>query len=138
MATGAEDGRVELGRLDGGIIRVRGLRSVARFAIHMRVLAGGFLVEDIRMAGLAGLMARELNGPGRDFGHGTSPVVAVLSKTFRDQETPDDEECQEAEHEDPSQAEKMSCILEDIHGTMSATTHPGTASLKRAETDLPR
>jgi hypothetical protein len=125
VTTGAEDGRVELGRLDGGIIRVRGLRPVARFAVHMRVLAGAFLVEDVRMAGFAGLMAGKFNWPGRDFGYGTSAVMAVLSKAFRDQKTPDSQEYQDPEYEHPGQAEKMSCILEDIHGTMSVTTQPG-------------
>ena len=105
MTTGAEDGRVKLGRLDGGIIRVRGLRSVARFAIHMRVLAGAFLVEDVRMAGFASLVAGEFNWPGRNFGYGISAVVAVPSEAFRDEKTSDDQEYQDAENEHPGQAE---------------------------------
>jgi hypothetical protein len=67
-------------------------------------------------------MACELDWPGRDFGHATSAVVAVLSKTLRDQKTTDNQEQQEAEHEHPGQAEKMSRIVEDIHGTMPVTT----------------
>jgi hypothetical protein len=118
VATGAEYCRIEFGGFYGsGIIRVLGQRSVAGFAIHLRMLTEVFLVKDVDMAGLAGLMAGEFNRPGRDFGHCISAVVPVLSKTFRDQETTDKQEYKETEHENPSQAEKMPCIFEDIHGT---------------------
>lgn len=118
VATGAQYGRIEFGGFyRGGIVRVLGQRSVAGLAIHLRMPASVFLVKDVDMAGLAGLMASELNRPGRDFGHCISAVVPVLSKTFRDQKAPHGEKYQQAEHEHPSQAEKMSCIFEYIHGT---------------------
>ena len=66
VATGANDGRVELRRYNGrGIVGMLGLSSVAGFAGHNDVLALLLLIDHVRVAGLAGVVAGEGNRAGR-------------------------------------------------------------------------
>ena len=70
VAAGAEYGRIEFVRFHGPwVIRVQGQRSVARFAIHMRMLAVFFLIEDVCMAGFTALVAGEFDGANSNFGY---------------------------------------------------------------------
>ena len=57
------------------------------------------LLEHVGMAGFAGLMAGEIDRPGRDFGKRVAAVVSVLPKAFRHQEASDDQEQKHAGNE---------------------------------------
>jgi hypothetical protein len=80
------------------------------------VLAVLFLVEDVDMAGLASLMAREVDGPGGGFGHRVPAVMPVFSEAFWDQEAADDQEQDDAHDKNCYQTENMSGIFEGMHG----------------------
>jgi hypothetical protein len=93
-----------------------GQGSVAGLAIDVGVLAVLFLVEDVGMAGLASLMASEIDGPGGGFGHRVPAVMPVLSEAFWDQEEADDQEQEDARDKNCCQTEKVSGIFEGMHG----------------------
>ena len=81
VAADAEHGRVQLGRRYArGIVGVLGQRSVTGFAVHVRVLAGLLYVQNVGVAGLAGLVAGELDRARCDLGDGGAAVVSVLSE----------------------------------------------------------
>lgn len=91
MAAGAEYGGIELARFRGRrVVRVHGQRSVARFAIHMPMLAILFLIEDVNMAGFAALVAGEFDGSDGNFRYRVPAIVPVLSEAFWDHKVPDD------------------------------------------------
>ena len=101
MAADAEYGRIEFfGGHGSRIIRVLGKRSVAGLAIHVRVLAIFFLLENVGVAAFAGLMAGKINWTSGNFRQSIAPVVAVLSEAFWDEKAPDHEEQQDAGDED--------------------------------------
>jgi len=121
MAADAEHRRVEFGRrYRSRIVRVFRQRPVAGLAIHMRVLAGFFLVEDLTMAALAGRVAGEIDWPRADFRHGIAAIMPVFAKTLRNQKSPYDQEQENARDKNPGHSEKMSCIFELTHMTFSA------------------
>jgi hypothetical protein len=66
----------------------------------MRVLAVFLFFEHVSVASLAGIMPRVTDGPRRDFRQGGATIVAVLSKTFWDEEFPDHQEQENAGEED--------------------------------------
>ena len=90
VATGAEYGRIELVRLHGRVIRVRGQCSVARLAIHMRMLAIFLLIEDVCMTSFTALVASESDGSDSNFGYRATAIVPVLTEAFRDHRVPDE------------------------------------------------
>ena len=121
MAADAEYGRIEFfGGHGSRIVRVLGQRSVAGFAIHVRVLAIFFLFQDVGMAAFASLVPREIHWPDCDFRQCVAAIVPILSKTFWDQKTTEDQEQEDARDEDSRQSKKMSRILEGIHGLLLA------------------
>ncbi len=121
MAADAEHGRIELwGSYGSRIVRVLGQRPVTGLAIHVRVLAIFFLFEDVGMAGFAGLVPGEVHRPGRDFRQCIAPIVPILAETFGDQKSAEDQKQENACDEDSGQSKKMSRILKNIHGMLSA------------------
>ena len=126
VALYTEHRRVELGRLHRGrIVGMLGERAVAGLTIDVRVLAVLFLVEDVGMAGLTSLMAREVDGAGSDLGHRGPAVVPVLSKTFWNQESADDQEQEDARDKYRGQSEKVSGIFESLHSGAGASVAAG-------------
>jgi len=116
MATDTEDGGVEFGRLHGGgIVGVFCQWSVAGFTVHVRVPAVFFLVENVGVAGFASLVAGIVDGAGGELGQSVPAVVAVLSKTARNQKAADAKKREDANQEDGCQPEEVSCIFEGIH-----------------------
>src|ERR1017187_8851171 len=80
MAADAEDGGVELGWGDGGVVGVFRKRTVVGFAVDVGVLAGFLGVQDVRMAGLAGLVAGEMDGTSGNLTDCGSAVMAGFAK----------------------------------------------------------
>ena len=123
VAADAEYGRIQLFRgHGGGIIRVPGQRSVARFAVDVRVFSVFLLLQDVSMAAFARLVAREIGWPGGDLRQCVAAIVPVLSKTLWDQERAEDQEEQDANGEDSRQSKKMSRVLKGIHGMLCRQT----------------
>ena len=58
-------------------------RPVARFAVHVRVLALRLLIRHIRVAALAGLVPGKLHRLGRNFTNRRAPIVPILPKRLR-------------------------------------------------------
>jgi hypothetical protein len=102
-----------------------GLRSVAGFAVHMRMFAGLLYVGDVRVASLARVVASELDGMRGDFADGGSTIVPILPKALGDNEMAHHQKHQKGENEKPRKPEKMPCILEDTHQDLSTTNVPG-------------
>jgi len=88
------------GRDGGRIIGVLDQRTMAGFAIDVRVPAVPFLFQNVAVTALAGLMSGEIHRPGSQLGQGISAKVSVLSKTFRNQDAAQDkkEEKAKAKH----------------------------------------
>jgi len=89
--------------------------TVARFAIYVRVPAVFLLVENVRVAGFASLMAGEVDGTGSDVGQRVPAIVAVLSKALRNHEAADSQKNEHAEQEDSGEPKKMACVFERVH-----------------------
>ena len=105
VTTYAEYRRVKLRGLNRGrVVSMIGQRSVASFAIDVGVLAIFFLVKDVGMASLACFMACKVYGQCGDFAYRIPAVVPILSETFWDQETANDQEREEAHGENSSQS----------------------------------
>lgn len=107
--------RIKLRGLNRGIVRVLRKRTMAGFAIDVGVLAGLLHLEDVRMAGFAGIVAGEVDGTGSNFSNGGSTVVAVLPEALRHHEVPDHKKQRESDYEQECEPEKMSCIFEKAH-----------------------
>ncbi len=121
------------------VVRMLGQRSVAGFAIHVRVLAILLLLKDVGMAGFAGLVAGEIHGPGRDFRHCVAAVVPILARNFLGPETRGAAGNRRMPAANtPAKSKKMSCILEGIHMSSTKTGCGGvlSASSDRRNTDL--
>ena len=112
-----------------------GQRSMARFAIHVRVLAIFFLFEDVGMAAFAALVPGEIDRPGCDFRQCIAAIVPILSKTFWDQKTTEDQEQEDARDEDSRQSKKMSRVFEGIPGHVvgKESLRPSVLCLSRQE-----
>jgi len=115
VATGAEDGCVELGRRHGrGIVGVTRLGSVAGFAGDDDVPALFLLIDYVGVAGFAGVVSGEGDWPGGDLGDGGAPVVTVLAKTARHHcGAQDDERHQRDQHYD-GEPDEMFDVLEHV------------------------
>lgn len=136
MAAYAEHGCVQFFRRHGSrIVRVLGQRSVARFAIYVRVLAILLFFEDVGVAAFASLVPRVIDRPGCDFGQRVAPIVPILSETFWDQKPPEDQEQEDARDEDSRQSKKMSRVFEGIPGHIvgKESLHPSVLCLSRQE-----
>lgn len=121
MAAHAEHGRIEFGgRHRAGIVGVFGQRTVAGFAIYVRVLAISLLLEHVGMAGFAGFVAGEIDRPGCDFRERVAAIVSVFAETLRHQKASEDQKQEYAGSEHSCQPEKMSRISEGIHSALSA------------------
>ncbi len=94
------------------IVRVFCQWSVTCLAIDVRVLAIFFLFQDVRMAGLASLMARKIHRPGRDFSQSVTPIMPVLSEGFWDEKPAQDKKQEEARDKDSSHSKQVRRILE--------------------------
>ncbi len=119
MADRTQKGGIEFGGLQGWIVRVLCQRPVAGLAIQERVLALRLLIQDIRVAGFAALVAGEVNRPGGEVGQGLAAIVPVLSETLGDQKPPNGQEQRQTDKKDSSQSKKMSCILEGVHAMLA-------------------
>jgi hypothetical protein len=79
------------------------------------MLAFAFYVHYIRVAALASLMTRELDGVGGYFTNGGAAIVPVLAKALGDNEVAHHQKHQECEDKEPRKTEKMSSILQRTH-----------------------
>ena len=82
-----------------------GQRSVAGFAIHMRMLALALQIEDIGMAGLASLVTGKFHRSGRNLANGIAAIVTVLSEALWNDVTSNHEKDHESENEESRKSE---------------------------------
>ncbi len=78
------------------------------------MLALLFLVDDVGMAGLAGVVAGEGHGPGGDLGDGGAAIVPVLPKAARDDDGAQDDECDQRDRHDGGEPDEVFNILEQV------------------------
>ncbi len=115
VATGADDGGIELGRFHGGrVVSMPGLGSVASFAGDDDVLALLLLVYNVGMAGLAGVMAGEGDRPRRCLGDGSAAIVAVLAEAARDDGGAQEKECDHCDRHDGGEPDEVFDVLEQV------------------------
>jgi hypothetical protein len=96
-----------------------GERAMTGLAIYMRMFALRLHIQNISMAGLAGLMAGKPDRTGCDLANGGSAIVPILAKAFRDNVVADHQEDEKCQDKEPGKSEKMSCILEGAHEALS-------------------
>lgn len=82
-----------------------GQGSVARLAVHVRMLAFALYIEDIAMAGFACLMAGELYLPCSDLANRSAAIVPILSEASWNDVMPNDEKDDEGENEESRESE---------------------------------
>jgi hypothetical protein len=115
VAAGADDGGVELGRLDGGgIVSMLGLGSVASFAGDDDMLALLLLFHNVRMAGLAHIVAGMGYGAGCGFGDGSAAIVSVLAEAARNDGGAQEKESHQSDRHDYGEADEVFDVLEQV------------------------
>ena len=115
VAAGADDSCVELGRLHGSrIVGVFGLGSMTGFAGDDDVSAEFLLIDDIGVAGLAGIVSSVNDGAGGDFGDGCAAIVSVLPKTVGDDDGAQADEGNQGDCHDCREPDEMFNILEQV------------------------
>lgn len=82
-----------------------GKRSMARLAVHVRVLAFALHIEYVAVAGLARLVTGKLHGTRGYLTDRIAAIVAVLSEAFRNHVTSDYKKDNEGEDEEPRESE---------------------------------
>lgn len=80
------------------------LCPVAGFAGDHHVLALLLLIDDVGMAGLAGIVTGEGNRPSGCLSDGVAAVVSILSKTMGHHGSAQDDECYERNRYDCGEA----------------------------------
>ena len=92
-------------RYRGWIVGVLGQRSVAGFAVHMRMLTFAFHIEDIGVAGFACLVTGEFHRASRNLPDCSAAVVPILPKARWNHEMSNDKEDDEGENEESRESE---------------------------------
>jgi hypothetical protein len=115
VAADAQYSRVEFRGLNRRVIGVFRQWSVTRLAVDLHVAATPLLLQNVRMAAFADLVAGEIHGSGGNLADGISTVVSILSKTLRHQELTHSQKQQAADNENRSQPKEVPCIFEGIH-----------------------
>ena len=87
------------------IVRVLGQRPVAGLAVHMRMLALAFHIEDVGVAGFACLVTGKFHRAGRDFADCGAAIVPVLPETRRNHEMSNHKEDDEGENKESRESE---------------------------------
>ena len=80
-------------------------RPVARFAVHVRMLAFALYIEDIAVTGFTRLVPGKLYRPCCNLADGSAAVVPVLPKASRNHVMSNDEEDDEGENEESRKSE---------------------------------
>ena len=84
MTAGTHDGRVQLfGLHRSRVVRMLSQSPVASLASNHHMLAQFFLLQDVGMAGLAGIVPGKCNRPGCHLANRMPSIVAILPKTLR-------------------------------------------------------
>jgi len=93
VAAGTHDGCVQFLGLHGSrVVGVLGQGPVAGLASDNHMLAKFFLIHDVGMAALAGVVPGKRNRPGRDLTDCRASIVAVLPKAARYDRSPQNDE----------------------------------------------
>jgi hypothetical protein len=120
MTLGAKHGRIRLGRYDGEVLGVLGLRAMASLAGDSGMFAFGLLREDIDVTGFAGLVPGVDNGQRRNLRNGVAAVMPIFPKAVRDEEDSKAEKRQSARYKQGCDAEQMFGVLHDLNKAISA------------------
>lgn len=91
-----------------------GQRSMASLARNDHMLALLFLICDVGVAGLANIVAGKGCRPGCDLRDRRAPVVAVLSKTARNDSSPQHDKRDQGDCHDCGQPDEVFCVLEQV------------------------
>ncbi len=124
VTAGTHDGCVQLPGLHRtGIVRVLGQGPVASLASDNHMLAKLFLIHDVGMAGLAGVVPGKRNRSGRDLADRRASIVAILPKTVRYDSGPQDHECHQRYCDDDGQPNQVFDVLKQVR--VPCATLPG-------------
>jgi hypothetical protein len=88
---------------------------MASLAVHMRVLALAFHIQNICMAGLASLVTGKLHGSSRNLADGRTAIVSILSEALWNHEVSNHKKDNKSENEESRESEEMPGILENAH-----------------------
>ena len=101
--------------LDARIFGMFGERSVTGFAVYVDMFTGFLLLEDLHVAGFAGLMSGMRDGKTGNVGERVSPIMSVFSKAPGNEIRANREECKDSEQEDACDTQEVLGISESIH-----------------------
>ena len=124
MTLRAKNSPVRLGRHDGEVLGVLGLRAMASLAGDSSMFAFGLLLEDIDVTGFAGLVPGVDDGQRRNLRNGVATVMPILPKTARDKEDSKPEKRQCSRYEQDCYAEQMFSVLHDRSEAISDPVLP--------------
>lgn len=116
VATNAEDSRIQLCRHHGSrVVVVLGLRPMAGLAGYALVHTLALHIQNIAVAGLAGLMTGVGEGQSCDFADGVGAVMSVTAEAVRHQKTPQRQKRDEPYQENCCHTEQVPRIFERLH-----------------------
>jgi len=124
MTLRAKHGRVRLGRYDGEILGVLGLRAMASLAGDSGMFAFGLLLEDIDVAGFTGLVPGVDDGQRRNLRNSVAAVMPIFPKAVRDEKGSKAEKRQCSCPEQGRDAEQMFSVLHDRNEAISDPVLP--------------
>ena len=112
VTAGAHQRRIKLWRSHRcWIFRVAGKRSMAGLAGNYYVPAQLFLIDDVGVASLAGLVSGKRNRTCRNLGNGISAIVPILPEAARNDGGAKGDECNRSNCHDKSQPNEMFDVL---------------------------
>ena len=115
VAAGADDGGIELRRLDGcGIVGVPGLGAMTGFAGDHDMSAEFLLIDNVGMAGFADVVPGVTDGAGGSFCDGVSAVVPILSKTMGHDGGAQQDEGDQRDHHHSGQTNQVFRVFEQV------------------------
>ncbi len=135
MTSRADDGRVELSRLNAGIISMLRQCAMAGFARDYHVLSRLLLVGDVGVASLASLVASVDDGSGGNFGDGGPAVVPVLTKTLGDNGCAHNHKCQQHDQHHRGKPDQMFYVLKQARLSGNAIRITVSLAVHRISSD---
>jgi len=119
VTANAKNGGIELRWNDGWIIGVLSKRPMAGLAVDTRMFARLLHIQHVGVAGLAGIMAGEVDRAGGYLCNRRSTVVSIFAEALRHDEVANDQEDHKGNHKEKRESEEMPGVLEVDHAAVS-------------------
>ncbi len=130
VTSGAEDGSIELCRLNARVISMVRQCAVTSFAGDYNVFAMTLLLSDVGVAGLTSLVARMDDRIGCDFGDSGPAEMTILAKTLGNDRCAHNHKCREHDQHECGQSDEMVYVFKQVRLPRNAIriTFPDTCT----------